>query len=186
MENLYRGALRICDMHVEGIFVVNELAFAAGNDFKMDRHHAGMDHIQYLRGLERDIHDAPLHKGTAIIDTHKDVLAVLQVVHPHYCAEGQVFMGGGQGIAVIYFAIRRLFAVRGRAIPGCSACLIGGGVQLIGQSRAARQRKQPAGRKQHGRCRITDGPRSKRGSGRGNGILANYQKKTPVDGVGNT
>jgi hypothetical protein len=69
-----------------------------------DGHHPIAQHGNLLRRGEAQVDDAVAHVGAAVVDAHRDLLAVAQVAHQHHRAEAKRAVGRGQRVHVETFA----------------------------------------------------------------------------------
>src|SRR5438309_151433 len=76
--------------------------------------------LQDFGGTEREVNNASLDDGSAIVDFDHDGPSVAQVRDPYIASQRQRWMSGGQVVHVEVFAAGGLFTVEILAIPrGC-------------------------------------------------------------------
>src|SRR3981081_1846233 len=77
--------------------------------------------IQRLGGADREVDDAVAHIGTAVVDTHYDGAAVVQVGDASVARQRHGGVRGRDAVHVVDLAVRGQPAVEIRAVPGGNA-----------------------------------------------------------------
>ena len=95
---------------------------AAGSEaLHFDTRGSSTDHVELFRGRARQVDDAALGEGTAVVEPDYDTPPVLEVRHAHPRRQRQRRMRAGHRIHVVGFAGRGAPAVEVRAVPGRDA-----------------------------------------------------------------
>src|SRR6516162_9237626 len=76
------------------------------------------DHVDGASAGVREVDDAALDEGAAIVDAYRHVTAVVEVVNPHLSVEGEGAMRGRQFVHVIDFAVRGRTVMVRMSVPG--------------------------------------------------------------------
>jgi hypothetical protein len=85
-----------------------------------------VDHAEFAGGLARQVDDATLPEGTAVVDRDDDALAIVQPGDPHSRAEGKGLVGRGVCALIEAFSAGRLPALEAVVVVGGDAGLARG------------------------------------------------------------
>jgi len=85
--------------------------------FDPNSNDAGLDHVDFTRGGEREIDDSAVDEWSAIGDADIDAFLILEIGHLDPGIEGKRAMRGGQLFHVENFSVRRAPAVVRDSVP---------------------------------------------------------------------